>query len=467
MDMMHVGIRAALSIYVPSLKEGQDIFAETDEMGANFLNYARVVDSLPLPSAVQDTLVKMRPQIVAFAKLSSEMARLALEGKVKEVQAGLPGFQALFKESEGSMGGFGDLIESVTDAQVAKGNTEVHRHKIIAILIFLGLLAVVIALAVLLLAMIVSPLENTVAVIRKMGTGDLTVRAVKESGRELSAIADSLNSALENMQAVLKSTLIGMEGMRTSTAGLTQSSMTISENTSSTAKDAAIANSKLDGVVGKLNVLAAASEEMQATIREISLQTNKASQIAETAQKRSENAVQQIGKWTASSKQIGDIVRLITSIAEQTNLLALNATIESAMAGEMGKGFAVVAGEVKELAPQTGKATEDIAAKVLAIQEDRSAVTTSVDEVSKIITDIHQTQTGVASAVEQQSVTTSEISRTLTLAAKEGGEIAQSITLVASRSDENNRTLKANREEIGSLSRLAAELSDQIQKFTV
>jgi len=128
-----------------------------------------------------------------------------------------------------------------------------------------------------------------------------------------------------------------------------------------------------------------------------------------------------------SSKQIGDVVKVITAIAEQTNLLALNATIEAARAGESGKGFAVVANEVKDLAQETARATEDIAAKVASIQGDTSAAVEAIDEIVEIIGRLNEYQTTIASAVEEQTATTSEMTRNITQAATGSERIAANI----------------------------------------
>ena len=117
-----------------------------------------------------------------------------------------------------------------------------------------------------------------------------------------------------------------------------------------------------------------------------------------------------MAKLGESSPEIGNVVKVITSIAEQTNLLALNATIEAARAGEAGKGFAVVANEVKELAQETAKATEDIARRVQAIQGDTTAAVAAIGEISTIIAQINDQQTTIASAVEEQTATTNEMS---------------------------------------------------------
>jgi len=158
---------------------------------------------------------------------------------------------------------------------------------------------------------------------------------------------------------------------------------------------------------------------------------------------------------------------VITSIAEQTNLLALNATIEAARAGEAGKGFAVVAGEVKDLARETAKATEDIARRVAAIQTDTQSAVEAIGQISTIVGEISNYQMTIASAVEEQTVTTSEMSRNVAEAATGSGEIASNITGVASSAAASSGVVNQIGSEIDNLAQLSEDLRGRVARFRV
>ena len=173
-----------------------------------------------------------------------------------------------------------------------------------------------------------------------------------------------------------------------------------------------------------------------------------------------------VKKLGESSHEIGKVIKVITSIAQQTNLLALNATIEAARAGEAGKGFAVVANEVKELAKQTAKATGDIGQKIEAIQGDTKGAMTAIEEIGTIINQINDISNSIASAVEEQTVTTNEISRSVSDAASGVGEIARNIGGVAVAAKDTTQGASDTQKASQELSRIASRLGTVVAKFT-
>ena len=167
-----------------------------------------------------------------------------------------------------------------------------------------------------------------------------------------------------------------------------------------------------------------------------------------------------------SSKKIGDFVKVITSIAEQTNLLALNATIEAARAGEAGKGFAVVAAEVKELARESARTAEEIAALIETNQAQTTSAVTAISEISAIITTINDHQSAVATAMEEQTTTTNEISRSVGQAATSSDDIAKNMAVVASAVSKSAELMDRAIASISELTRMASELHDRGAVFT-
>lgn len=173
-----------------------------------------------------------------------------------------------------------------------------------------------------------------------------------------------------------------------------------------------------------------------------------------------------MAKLGESSAEIGNVIKVINSIAQQTNLLALNATIEAARAGEAGKGFAVVANEVKELAQETAKATEDIRRRIQAIQSDTEAAVSAITEISRIIAQINDTQSTIASAVEEQTATTNEMGRNVTEAATGSNDIAENITGVARSASETTTAAATTSQAAEELARMAAELQQLVGQFS-
>lgn len=216
-------------------------------------------------------------------------------------------------------------------------------------------------------------------------------------------------------------------------------------NAENTCDQARLASGAADQMNGIAQSLATAVEEFEASIREISGNASNAASVARQAVEAAGTTNTTISRLGESSAEISNVIKVINSIAEQTNLLALNATIEAARAGEAGKGFAVVANEVKELAKETSKATEDIVRRIETIQSDTEEAVSAIGLVSEIITQINESQNAIAGAVEEQSVMTSEISRNISEVVNSSDEIVQSIYKVSDSA--KNTTTAANIDE--------------------
>ena len=216
-----------------------------------------------------------------------------------------------------------------------------------------------------------------------------------------------------------------------STHDLSEVSQQLRTNAESTSNQATMASSAAEQVNANAQSLATAVDQFEASIREIAGNASNAASVARNAVAAANQTNTTITRLGESSAEIGNVIKVINSIAEQTNLLALNATIEAARAGEAGKGFAVVANEVKELAKETSKATEDIISRIGTIQSDTGEAVDAIGLVSEIITQINESQNAIAGAVEEQTAMTSEISRNISEVAVGSGEIARSFSSVA------------------------------------
>lgn len=267
---------------------------------------------------------------------------------------------------------------------------------------------------------------------------------------------------LKQVEAALES---NVHTLASAAQELTAVSQQMASNSEETAAQASVVSAAAEQVSRNIGTVASAAEEMGASIREIAKNANEAARVATSAVKVAEKTNATVSKLGESSAEIGNVIKVITSIAQQTNLLALNATIEAARAGEAGKGFAVVANEVKELAKQTAKATEDIGRKIDAIQSDTKGAVDAIAQIGTIIGRINDIQSTIASAVEEQTATTAEISRNVNEAALGSREIAQNVTGVAQAARSTTSGAANTKTSADELAKMAVELQHLVNKL--
>jgi methyl-accepting chemotaxis protein len=330
-----------------------------------------------------------------------------------------------------------------------------------------GGLLLLVALSIPLVRSILGPVRRVGSVVGALAHGDLTQRTGISARDELGVMAAELDTAVDSFRTTMQRMAENADTLAGAATELSATSQEIAGAAHETDQQTSTAATEAEEISRNVQTVAAGSEEMGVSIREISENTNRAAQIAGEAVSEAALATQRIEQLGASSVEIGNVVNLITSIAEQTNLLALNATIEAARAGEMGKGFAVVASEVKDLAQETARATEDITSRVAAIQQETGGLVDVISRVSEVIAKINDYQTTIASAVEEQTATTAEMSRSISEVANGSGRIAVSIAEVARASSISVAGTSQTNLASAEVARTAEELRVLVGSFRV
>ncbi|WP_394699160.1 methyl-accepting chemotaxis protein [uncultured Cohaesibacter sp.] len=249
-----------------------------------------------------------------------------------------------------------------------------------------------------------------------------------------------------------------MDRLRKTAGSLTQLSQSTAERSDQALGAASLASSNVQTV-------AAASEEFVASIGEIGRQVEQATNAVNEAMVTTGAANERVGSLAAAAQQIGDVINLIRDIAEQTNLLALNATIEAARAGEMGKGFAVVAAEVKELANQTSKATEQISQQISTIQHETQEAVQSIEVIGTTIEQVNIYTASISEAVTQQNLATNEIASSIQEASRGTTTVSQDIEVVSGVATQTHTAVDEVNAVSADVSRCAAGLTDTVDRF--
>jgi methyl-accepting chemotaxis protein len=284
---------------------------------------------------------------------------------------------------------------------------------------------------------------------------------------EIGRACAALNTAAVELREVMAEVTSASRAVTTAAAQVSETGSSLVASSETAAGQAGSASVAAVSISHVVQTVAAGADEMGASIGEISSNAQDAAQAGRDGVGLTSSAADVIDELRLSTTKIADVVRLIASIAEQTNLLALNATIEAARAGDAGKGFAVVAGEVKELAQETARATDDVTSRVAAIEGDTAKAVEAINAITATIGHVNDYQTAIAAAVEQQAATTAEMARNISEVANGSQEIAAGISAVSEAVDSTRSAVAISHRAADELNSTARRLTGLVDRFTV
>jgi methyl-accepting chemotaxis protein len=435
--------------------------AEMDELApkwsvqANRDHLAEVKQQLPLLHAAQEA---------AMNHAAGGERDAVIKGGNEFADQATPANEAIKK----SLGGMVDSFVTLLDQNKEELKADNRSLTLTMAVTTFAALGIGVFVAIFLSRAIAGATQSVLVQAEAIAAGDLTrddlkVRSQDELG-DLTAAINKMSTSLKRMILAITENAVHVAS---ASEELNSTSQQITANSEETSAQADVVSKAAQTVSQNLQTVATGAEEMGASIKEIAKNATEAARVATAAVKVAETTTATVSKLGDSSTEIGQVIKVITSIAQQTNLLALNATIEAARAGEAGKGFAVVANEVKELAKETAKATEDISRKIEAIQTDTKAAVDAIASISGVINQINDISSTIATAVEEQNATTNEMSRNVSEAANGSNQITSNVAGVAEAAQSTTHGATETQKASQQLLETSAELRRLVEQFKI
>jgi methyl-accepting chemotaxis protein len=496
-DMMHDAIRADVFAALLAFEKNDPeaiakAASDLEEHYNNFKENLAKNDSQELPADIKAFFGQTFKDLEAYHSSASEV----INSPSKEAAANANvDFIEKFEILEEKLSNISDKIDAWGEQEASKASIIADKSQMEVMV--LSSIAILLSLFVPLYATIsiFNPQSRLIIAMNQLASGDLETEIIGTGRKdEIGEIAKSLEifkiaaSDKDRMEKEQKFAEVRakeekkqamhdlarkfqerVQGMINSVAAaateLSQTSESMKSNIDDVSVKAMEASAYSIKTAENVNTVASASEEMSASVREVSNQVTKSTQAVNEAVLKAENASGSAKSLEEATIKIGDIVGLIRDIAEQINLLALNATIESARAGEAGKGFAVVASEVKNLASQTTNATDDIAFQIEAVQGVSTEVVEALNAIKKSVDKVNEFSSGIVSAVEEQSSTTSEIAKNMQIAAQGTREISDNVENITESTVQAKESSAQMLDASKMLSREAEQLSAAVETF--